>query len=255
MSEASEVLLTTEYLNGKLENNVITNWKFLNIKGNVKSKTVFNKFKKGFPYIVESVKCKGKLIYFTLFNEGGYVYILHNLKMTGVWREFDDDLSRWYIETELGEKIWFSNVRTYSNIEFTDNEEYLSKELDKLGIDILTSEFTMKRWNEIIKKNEKLNVTTFLMNQNIISGVGNHMKSEALYYSKISPFRIMGNLTENEVSKLYEGIKIIPRISYNKRGMFGDEKEEDYKIYGKTSAKKSKTLDGYTTYWDPNVQK
>lgn len=256
MSEACQVLLTTEYLNNKLQNSVITNLE--NINGNIRNKTVYNKLKKGFPYIVESVKCKGKLIYFTLFNEKGYIYILHNLKFYGEWKEYNDDFSRFYIENEFLEKLWFSNIRSYYNIEFTDDEKYLLDELNELGIDILSKEFTYRKWKELIKNNEMKNVTVFLMDQSIISGVCNNLKSEVLYYAKISPFRTIINLNESEMSKLYEAIKIIPRVIYNKKIMLQSDKEkyiEEYKIYGIITSRRSKTLDGNITYWDPDIQK
>jgi formamidopyrimidine-DNA glycosylase len=102
------------------------------------------------------------------------------------------------------------------------------------------------------------------MSQNIISGIGNYIKAEALYYAKVSPLRKTGSLNDTEAEKLFEGIRIIPRVAYNKNGMsirdYANSKGEkgtyvgDLKIYAQPHAKKTKTSDGRMTHWDPDVQ-
>jgi formamidopyrimidine-DNA glycosylase len=217
------------------------------------------------PLIVENVQCKGKFIYFTLFNEHGYFYIMHSLRMTGRWQDYEDNCCHWYIDVCDEENIWFRDPRCFATIEFTANHAELKRALDKLGPDILTDEFSLDAWKTQVEKHKQKNITSFLMNQEIISGVGNYIKAEALYYAKVSPMRKTGSLTDVEIARLYEGIRIIPRIAYNKNGlsirdyasadgssgMYGD----DLKIYGKNSARKTKTSDGRITYWDPSIQK
>ena len=103
------------------------------------------------------------------------------------------------------------------------------------------------------------------MNQKIISGCGNYIKAEALYYAKISPLRKIGSLTQSESDKLFEALRIIPRIAYNYKGLsikdytdqYGEKGtyENELKIYGRKDAKRTKTSDGRITHWDPTVQK
>lgn len=250
MPESAEVKLTTEYLKEVLENKIVTDWVFLSGKYKKKSPIGFNEFEENLPLIIESVECKGKFIYFTLFNENGYFYIFHSLRMTGSWQDYEDKYCRWYIEVDNKTKIWFRNPRSFATIEFTCNNELLQNKLNSLGPDILTPEFSLDVWKKLVENHHNKNITSFLMDQNIISGIGNYIKAEALYYAKISPLRKTGSLTEEESSKLFEGIRIIPRISYNKNEQY----YEDLKIYGKGHAKRNKTCDGRITYWDPNVQ-
>ena len=70
-------------------------------------------------------------------------------------------------------------------------------------------------------------------------------------------------LKEDEIEMLFEGLIVIPRISYNNKGVtlkdFADEDgntslNNDLKIYGNKNARKTKTADGRTTYWDPRHQ-
>jgi DNA-formamidopyrimidine glycosylase len=258
------VKLTTEYLKSKLENKVISDWVFLPGQYSEKYPEGFKDFEESLPLIVENVQCKGKFIYFTVFNEEGYFYILHSLRMTGRWQENKDKYCRWYLELGDGEIVWFRNPRCFATLEFTSNRKVLDKYLTKLGPDILTENFNLDIWKSLIEKHKNKNITSFLMNQDIISGIGNYIKAEVLYYAKVSPFRKVGSLTETESGKLFEGIRIVPRVAYNKNGLsikdYADfeGKEGSYdgelKIYNQSHAKKDKTADGRVTYWDPDVQ-
>ena len=265
MPESAEVKLVTEYLRSKLSNRIIKDWIFTSGQYEDVLPDNFDDFFDKTPFLVENVECKGKLIYFTLFNEDGYFYILHSLRMTGRWQEYKDSTCRWYILLDKKEKIWFKNPRCLATLKFTSDKKDLDDSLNKLGPDILTEDLNLRTWNNLIQLHRNKNVTSFLMNQSILSGIGNYIKAESLYYAKISPLRKIGNLSEGELDKLFEGIRIIPRLAYCKKGLslkdFANEKgikgtfENDLKIYGKKFAKRSKTSDGRITYWDPLVQK
>jgi len=225
----------------------------------------FDEFLSYLPLIVEEVKCKGKLIYISCFNEFKRFYILHSMRMTGSWREKEDEHSRWYIELDNNKKIWFRDPRCFATLLFIEDEEEFNNILSKLGPDIMTDEFTLQIWKKLVASHRDKNVTSFLMDQHIISGCGNYIKSEALYYAKILPTRKMSSLTEQESEKLFEGLRIISRTAYLHKGLslkdYTDSKgrkgfqEFQLKIYGQKKAKRAKTTDGRTTYFDPEVQK
>lgn len=263
MQESAEVRLTTDYLKSKLENRIIVDWSFLRDRYEKKNPIGFDEFTDNLPLIVENVQCKGKFIYFTLFNERGYFYILHSIQTNGRWQEYKDIHCIWNIELHNGESLWFRNTRCFDTLEFTSTLSVLQKAIEKLGPDILTDKFTRSIWLDILEKHKNKNITSFLMDQNIISGIGNYIKAEALYYAKISPLRKTGSLSESEADLLFEGIRIIPRISYNKNGLCVRDHvnnrvrgtyDEDLKIYGKSHARRQKTSDGQITFWDPKVQ-
>lgn len=90
MPESAEVKITTDYLKSKLENKVITDWVFKSGQYEDTLPPGFAEFEDRMPLIVENVQCKGKFIYFTLFNEDGYFYIMHSLRMTGRWQDYED---------------------------------------------------------------------------------------------------------------------------------------------------------------------
>ena len=47
---------------------------------------------------------------------------------------------------------------------------------------------------------------------------GNYLKAEILYASKISPYRIVEDLTEDDISNIYKYIKKISLESYKNGG-------------------------------------
>lgn len=263
MPESAEVKIMTEFLKTKLINKIIIDVCFL--KGQYKDEQPngFEELEQNLPVIVENVECKGKFIFFTLFNENKYIYIMHNLGMSGRWQDQEDTYCRWFIELDNNKKIWCRDPRCLATLEFTTDKKVVEDCLYKLGPDILTPYFNLPVWNRLLLKYIDTNITVFLMNQEIISGIGNYIKCEALYYAKISPVRKVGSLTSDESYRLFEGIRIIPRISYNYNGVnltnysktgYKGDYNDHLKIYGKIKARKDKTPDGRITYWDPKIQ-
>ena len=128
----------------------------------------------------------------------------------------------------------------------------------------MSREFSLPLFRELVNTYSNRNITSVVMDQEVISGCGNYIKAEVLYYAKISPLRKIGSLSNREIELLFEGLRIIPRISYNQWDLIikdcndGDEDchyhTKDLKVYGKIDAKQTKTPDGRITYWYPKVQ-
>ena len=76
-----------------------------------------------------------------------------------------------------------------------------------------------------------MKIVKVLMNQNksdgIGSGLGNYLVPEILYRCKISPYRTIGNLTNNEIMHLADVIKQVLRqcYIYNDTGYMADIKD------------------------------
>ncbi len=83
--------------------------------------------------------------------------------------------------------------------------------------------FQKKRFRELLRKNELLNVKTFLLAQEKIAGIGNVYADEILYQAKINPHRQIGNLQPRErrelhqkmLSVLKESLIFIPKKNFD----------------------------------------
>ena len=258
MPEGPECRLTTDYLSKIFLNKTITNWVFCGGKYTDSCPDGYHIFDNKLPLKVDSISCKGKMIYFILQDEKGVeYYILHSPRMTGKWQKNHDNYCKWFVELTCDKNeqktIWFSDIRGFATVQFTDCKKTFDKKLNSLGPDIMRSEFKLPLFRELIKKYSNRNITAFLSEQEIISGCGNYIKSESLYYAKISPLRKTGSLNDKEVELLYEALRIISRISYNNMGLHNTAPVE-FKIYDKDHAICAKTADGKTTYWDKKIQ-
>jgi formamidopyrimidine-DNA glycosylase len=148
----------------------------------------------------------------------------------------------------------------------------LNIKLSQLGPDFLNNDdFDLDLFTKILKKRKKSNISTILMNQKIISGIGNYLKSEILYAARINPHRSVASLNEEDIDKLFKEGKRIIKASYR----MGGTSKKDYvhvdgskgtfqdflKVYGKKEDEfgnkivAEKTKDGRTTYWVPVLQK
>ena len=266
MPESSECRLTAEFLNEYLQNTCITDWRFIGGKYTDSNPEGFEEFVNELPLLVEGVYCKGKFIYFILFNDNGYFYIMHSLRITGCWQKKFDYYSSCRIDSYDKEPLWFRDSRGLATFRFTRDKDTLDGYINGLGPDILNpEEFTLPAWKEIINKHRKKNITSLMMCQNIVSGIGNYQKAESLYYAKISPLRKAATLSDEDIERLYQGIILVSRSSYNHGGMsmydYADENgsrgsyDSELKIYGRKNVSRTKTADGRITYWDSEVQK
>lgn len=265
MPEIPEVKLTVDFLNKALQGKNITEWIFSGGRYTEDYPEGYDEFDIALPLTVEEVNCKGKFIYFTLSDcEGGKYFIMHSLMMTGRWQKIHDDYCKWFVEVDDGTTLWFRDPRAFATVKFTTDEDVLNQKLNSLGPDIMKPEFTLPLFKDLAKKYPTRNVCAFLMDQNVISGCGNYIKAEVLYDAKISPQRRMREINDAELELIYQSLCVIPRISYNNKGLslrdYANEDgkqghhDRDLKIYGKKWARRTKTADGRTTYWDPNHQ-
>lgn len=265
MPEGPECRLTVDYLTSALQGRRIQDWVFCGGGYTDDTPEGFEIFDNALPLKVKKVQCKGKLIYFILTGEDEREhYIIHSLMMTGRWQKNYDDYCKWFLELDNGNTIWFRSPRSLSTLAFTTDKTILQDKLDRLGPDIMTRSFTLPNFKDLAIKYSKRNITSFLMDQQVISGCGNYIKAEVLWYACVSPMRKVGDISDREIELIFEALRIIPRVSYNRKGLslkdYADEngREGHYsgelKIYGKKYAKRTKTADGRTTYWDPNRQ-
>jgi formamidopyrimidine-DNA glycosylase len=264
MPEGPECRLTVDFLNESMRGKIVYKWIFCGGKYTDNYPEGYNSFDKFLPAKIDNVSCKGKFIYFTLSKSGEKYYIFHSLMLTGRWQNEHDDYCKCFVEVDNGKTLWFRYTRGFATFYFTSKEEELEKKLSTLGPDIMTPEFKLDMFKSLSKKYANRNITSFLMDQDVIAGCGNYIKAEVLYYSKISPCRKIGDLNDQEIELLFEGLRIIPRLSYNNQSLIYNNYADDednkvgdtkkFKIYGNKKAKKTKTADGRTTYWDPNHQ-
>lgn len=85
-----------------------------------------------------------------------------------------------------------------------------------LGIEPFSERYTLENIKTLLKSNK--NIKQFLLDQNMIAGLGNIYTDEVLWRSKISPLRKANSLTEDEIAELYESIPKVLMSAINLGG-------------------------------------
>ncbi len=145
-----------------------------------------------------------------------------------------------------GSRLFFNDIRKFGWLKLL-NQEQLTKELAGYGVEPLSQEFTLIKFKEILKKRPKAKIKQVLLDQKLISGIGNIYADESCFYAKIKPTRIIKTLKEKEIKDLYQGIKKILKFAVNKKGTSSDTyvqldgspggMEKYLKVYGRAGEK------------------
>ncbi len=227
----------------------------------------FESFVRCLPAKIMNVECKGKFIYITFDND----YSMWNtLGMAGSWSPVPAKHSRIKLNFKDG-AAYFNDIRNFGTIRVTSNPVDLTEKLSELGPDMLSESVTDAVFKERIFKKSKKTIAEAIMNQKIIAGVGNYLKSESLYLAQISPHRAVSSLSESEISNLNKAIQATIRSSYISGGatihtfLGFDGKAGEYTrrfaVYNQkydpagNRVVRETTKDRRTSFWVPEIQK
>lgn len=229
----------------------------------------WNRF--NFPVLLKEIKCKGKFIYFTFSDKESEYYMFNTLGMSGMWSNLQNKHARVAFFFADAEPLYFIDIRNFGTLKIVDNLKDLNKKLKSLGHDVLTTDVEWREFKESFVKKPNKTIAECLMNQSVISGVGNYLKAEILYCSKISPHRQIKNITDSEWLELHANTITQSRRSYKLGGATiatyrqpnGDEGlyNRRFAVYNQKTDPagfkviKEQTADKRTTHWVPEIQK
>lgn len=102
--------------------------------------------------------------------------------------------------------IRLTDPRRFGAVLWLGTEPYKHALLSKLGPEPLSNDLTAHYLYEKSRQ-KKVSIKQFLMNQVIVTGIGNIYCTEALYYAGISPIRAAGNISLKRYQTLVTQIK------------------------------------------------
>lgn len=184
--------------------------------------------------------------------------------MTGSWSSIKTKHSRIAINFYENDVLYFNDIRNFGTFQIKTRNE-LNKKIKSLGPDMLFNPCTKEEFISRLRKKNNKNICEVIMNQNVISGVGNYIKAESLWFSRINPHVLVKDLTDLNLKTLWAAIKFVMNKSYNEQGAsikdyYTFEGEEGnatqgFVVYGKQKdynghqVIKSTTPDKRTTHW------
>lgn len=219
------------------------------------------------PQKVVGIGVKGKLIYWILENNS---FIFNTLGMTGSWSFSVKSSTRVRIDFDDGTSAFFNDPRNFGTLKIVHGKSAFLQKIDSLGPDMLSEEVSDELFSFCVRTQKSKAICEALMNQSVVSGVGNYVKAESLYRAKISPHRACSSLSDAELSALNFSIKEVLGLAYQNNGAtlrnYKNTSEKDgeatriFLVYGKKTdlfgnkVIKEETSDGRTTHWVPQVQ-
>jgi len=249
MPEIVEVKLYSDFIKKHTKNTKLVDIKIEN--GRYKNKGPFEGFKEfenSLPLTITDVGSKGKFMYIK-FNNGVYLGVTLGLSGGWFWRpkgqknvvhgfdESPDQHSYKYsvnnvekydsymkkalnhinveFHTTKGDLLFYDTL-SFGTIKIFD-EKSLDKKLDSLGLDIMDSTLTFDEFYEAFSKPriQSKAIGNALMDQKIIAGIGNYLRSDTLWMSQINPHRKVKDIEDDEWKKIFHDARAIIWGSYN----------------------------------------
>ncbi len=233
----------------------------------------------------------GKNIIFDL--SGGKIMLIHQ-KMTGhllvgtwdmrhgTWRAKENGLLTERVNGYIHVMFWLSSdrmlalsdLRKFAKILVVDEKDFKNLEdVKNIGPDPLKPNFNFKEFKNLISKKRGV-IKKVLMDQNVISGIGNIYADDILFTAKIHPLRKVEKLNEKELKAIFEATKKILkkavklrgtstsdyRDTSGKKGGYGDvrlvyQKEGEKCPRGCDGVIKRIKIGGRSAHFCPNCQK
>jgi len=227
MPELPEVQTIVNALNNKIKNQTIINF-WSDWEKNIKCGVKFLKQKIKNQKIINARRI-GKHIIIDLGN--AYSIIIH-LKMTGHLllknnqnknNQFFTDKVNQYIHhiffLKNKNNLEFSDLRKFGWINLVKTDEVENqKEIKKLGIDATSPKLSFLIFNKILDSKPNQLIGLLLLNQDLISGIGNIYRSEILSVAQVNPLTKIKDIKLGERKKIFLATKKILKKAIKMRG-------------------------------------
>ncbi len=129
-----------------------------------------------------------------------------------------------------GRMLALSDLRKFAKVVLGPEDKVLSlSEIKKLGPDVLDKNFSFESFRKIIKS-KKGKIKQVLLDQSVVSGVGNIYADESLWKAKIHPETQANKIDDARLKRLYNAIRDIMKFSIK---VGGDSMSDFRNIYGK----------------------
>lgn len=255
MPELPEVQTTVNGINDEVKGLIITDiWTdyrsvFHAKKNNIKNPEYFLQFKKDVVGAkITSAERQGKNILIHLSNKKT---MLVHMKMTGhfLLGKYIFDGKTWKPKEVSGplvdpynkhvhlvftlsnkQHLAFSDLRKFGKVFVFDTENiHTIEDLMHLGPDPLKKDFSYAIFKERLLTKSKSKIKQVLMDQHVISGIGNIYSDEILWASGVHPLSVVGKIAEKNLKEMFKYTRVILKKGIH----FGGDSDSDYRnIYG-----------------------
>ncbi len=221
---------------------------------------------------IRSIRRRGKFL--IIYLEKGYYLVVH-LGMSGRFYrlpagpEAEAPHVHLVIDLDNDYRLVYQDPRRFGGIR-------LCRDIDlvfaHMGVEPLTKKFSQRHLSDLCR-GRKVAIKNLLLNQCLISGIGNIYADEALFRARVRGTRPAGSLTDSEIKRLHRSIRAVLRQSIEQQGTTfrdyrdGWNQEGNFqnflKVYGKTGqacpvcgrAIEKKIIGGRSSHYCAHCQK
>lgn len=232
MPELPEVQTTVNGLNKTVRGRKIVNIKTSYNsshhagKDNIKNPKFFSKFKKlvaGKKILKAERRAKNVLIHLS----GGHTIIVH-MKMTGhfVYDRPNYPFTRLDFKLDNDKHLVLSDMRKFAKVTLVETDKLEeSFHLEHLGPEPLEKNFQFKIFNLQLQKKPRGKIKQVLMDQSLISGIGNIYSDEILWRAGVHPLSHPNKIPEKNLQAMFKATKETLRKGID----FGGDSMSDYR--------------------------
>ena len=209
MPEKPEVITVTKKLEKKLLNKKITDCKVYYDKI-IEYPTVEEFISKIKNQTMRNFTTRGKWIVVELDND----YLLFHLRMEGkfFYRDINTPIEKHHhvvFTIDNTEELHFQDVRKFARIKLIPKEKlYEMKPYSELGLEPWDKNLTVDYLKDKLK-NKNLPIKTVLLDQKIITGIGNIYDDEILFLSGINPLTKAKDVKENKLGLIIKNTVLV----------------------------------------------
>ncbi len=170
--------------------------------------------------IFQEIKRRGKYLFFYL--SGGLIWEVH-LRMTGHFLfsscpAVPDKHTRALFKLQGDKILQFQDIRKFGTFRLCSEEDFSLATSVQGGVDPLEDVFNLHVFQDLLRKGSKRGLKNLLLDQKVISGLGNIYCDEALFRANLRPSLKTGDLTKIENEKLYKAILEVLKEGISMRG-------------------------------------
>src|SRR5574344_393777 len=157
---------------------------------------------------IRDIERRGKWLMFKLDD----YYLLSHLRMEGRYYIKHDEpiLKHEHIRFKLTDKeLRYLDTRKFGRMYLVPIKDvYNMKPINELGLEPWDDKLTVSYLKEKYKS-KRLPIKTVLLDQSIITGIGNIYDDEILYMSRINPYKKVSELNDIELNNIIKNTRIV----------------------------------------------
>jgi len=169
-------------------------------------------------YLLIHLKMTGQLIYTDRYNKlaGGHSLADSSFK-EAVGGPLPNKYTRVLLKFKNGGILFFNDLRKFGYLQIVAAAELEKIIKNNYGPEPLSDDFTLENFQQLLQ-NRKMKIKALLLNQKLISGLGNIYVDESLWAARLHPERLASKIKSEEVKKLYQAINRIIKRAIDYRG-------------------------------------